>query len=719
MREYKALVRWTEMLVSVLLICVLCTFPVRAADRIRVGCVDIGNFIQMGPDGYPSGYGAEYLDKIAEYAGWEYEYVQAPWDECLELLKEGKIDLLLPAEYSPERARCYLFSSYECCFDFAALVGRKSDNRLYYDDYSGFNGIRVGMIRGNFLNDTFTEYAKLHGFTYEAVYYDTGTQISEALEREEVDAIINGNMEYNIHQKLLAKIDYMPAYFITSVNRPDLMIRLNQALKQVFIENPYYTASLYEKYYGEMESQFAEFTRGETEFVQASGPVTVLISPDDYPFEWYDEKAGECKGAYIDYMRYLGRISGLTFQFIPAKSGASLKEEMKQKKAQVLLSVFNKTRNRNDEGLSYTIPYYNCSFSLIGKKDVSLNLSAKQRIAVVKQVEGIQELLLKKYPLWEIVLYDTPRECLRAVEEQSVDCAMVSSIKLSADRNMLNTNLVVVDDSTASISVYMAVSGEADPILVQVLSKAIAKAGSGPMDEAMYRTLLSAKEHKDFSYFVRTYPLQFAFTVVAVSLMAMGTVMISYDSRQQKIQNQVLQKKNEELEKAIAMQKLLRHKAQTDILTGLKNKSTTEELCRTCLEHADGQNCALFILDLDDFKSINDERGHQAGDAVLKAFGSTLQRCVRQDDVAGRIGGDEFMLFMSGIKDETQLERFAGRIYAALKENPEFEATCSMGIVLARGGQMAYEEWFKQADHALYQAKATGKNRYHIENLAG
>ena len=65
------------------------------------------------------------------------------------------------------------------------------------------------------------------------------------------------------------------------------------------------------------------------------------------------------------------------------------------------------------------------------------------------------------------------------------------------------------------------------------------------------------------------------------------------------------------------MQTLLRRKAQTDSLTGLKNKSTTEELCRTCLEHAQGDICALFILDLDNFKHINDERGHQAGDVAV------------------------------------------------------------------------------------------------------
>ena len=200
--------------------------------------------------------------------------------------------------------------------------------------------------------------------------------------------------------------------------------------------------------------------------------------------------------------------------------------------------------------------------------------------------------------------------------------------------------------------------------------------------------------------------------------MAMGIIFISYDSRHQKLQNLILQKKNEELKAAIAMQKQLRRKAQTDLLTGLKNKTTTEELCRACIEDADGKDLALFVMDLDDFKHINDEQGHQAGDAVLKAFGATLLGCIRQDDIAGRIGGDEFMMLMSGVKDRTQAAGSAARIYTALKENPDFNATCSMGIVLAKGGQMSYEELFGIADAALYTAKDRGKDLYHITETA-
>lgn len=717
MNSLKGRVRYGALMVlTVLFSCVLNIFPVRAADTVRVGCVDIGNFIQMGEDGNVIGYGAEYLYKIAGYAGWEYEFVQAPWEECLDMLRRGEIDLLLPAEYSEERAQDFLFSSYECCFDFAALVGRKSDSRLYYDDYEGFQGIRVGMIKGNYLNGLFEEYSRLHGFTYEPMYYDTGTQIVDALEQGKVDAVINGNMEYSANQKLLAKIDYMPAYFITSIDKPGLMKRLDKALKKIFMDDPYYTASLYNKYYHDIDSQFSEFTREESNFIRDSGPVTVMVAINDYPFEWYDEKSRTCRGAYVDYMKYLGTISGLRFEFLPADDGSSSREQVGQGRAQVLLSTFNHRNGRTDGNLSYTVPYYNCTFSLVGRKDAALNLSSYQRIAVVEKIEGLRDVLREKYPQWEILTYDTPVECLKAVENGSADCAMVSSLKLSADRNMMGASLLVIDGSTAATSVYMGVSESADPRLVQILSKSIAKAGESPMDEAVYATLLSAKERKDLSYIVRTYPLYFAAGVVALSLMAMGIMFMRYDSRHQKIQNQILQRKNDELKAAIAMQKLLRRKAQTDALTGLKNKCTTEELCRACMDNTHGQNCALFILDLDDFKHINDERGHQAGDTVLRAFGTTLQGCVRQDDIAGRIGGDEFMLFMMGVRDEEQLHMFARRIYTALDGNGEFDATCSMGIVLTRSGQIPYEEMFQLADAALYKAKASGKNKHYIEN---
>lgn len=714
-------VRWYEtrhvllLFFSVLIACILCSFNVHAADRIRVGCVDFSSFMKVDKDGHAVGYGAEYLNKISSYTGWQYEYVEAPWNQCLNMLQDGKIDLLFPAEFSEERARNFLFSDYECSVDVISLVGCKTDSRFYYEDEESFEGIRVGMIKGNYLNRLFDDYARRNGFTYEPVYYDA--RMMDALDRGEVDAILNGSMEYNMNQKLLAKIDYVPAYFITSVNNPGLMNELNQALKQIFMENPYYAAGLYNKYYKKQDGRFEEFTRQEVEFIRSSLPVTVLVSPTDFPFEWYDEEKKECRGAYVDYLKELGRMNGLHFKFIQADPDVPFRRQVEEGKAQVLLSTIERGNGEENRRLTCTAPFYNCTFSLVGKKDKKLDLTSCQRIAVVAKV-GMQDMLEYKYPRWKTVSFDTSGECLDAVKEGFADCAMIASLKLSADKSLLGENLLVVDGSTADIPVYLGVSKDAPPLLGGVLSKMIVKAGEGAMDDAMYATLLSSKKmHRDPSYFIRTYPLYFAAGVIGASILAMAIIFICYDSRYQKIQNQILQKKNEELETAIELQRLLRRKAQTDALTGLKNKAATEEMCRICMERERGERCAFIILDLDDFKQINDERGHQAGDAVLRAIGATLKECIRKEDVAGRIGGDEFMLFMTGIRDREQVMRSVRRIFSALKGNPEFEATVSMGIVLAFTDRMTYEELFQTADEAMYKAKGRGKDKFCIEDF--
>lgn len=704
------------MFFSVLLACILYTFTVRAADKIRVGCVDFSSFMKVDKDGFATGYGAEYLNKIAEYTGWEYDYVSAPWNQCLDMLRNGEIDLLLPVEYSRERGKDFLFSDYECCMDVVSLVGRKTDPRFYYDDYESFDGIRVGMIEGSFLNGLFDDYAKNYGFTYQPVYYDTG--MIDALSQGKVDAILNGSMEYNISQKLLAKIDYVPVYFVTSVNEPELMAKLNQALKQLLMDNPYYAAGLYYKYYKKQDSMFEEFTRQETNFIQNSGPISVLVSPSDYPFEWYDKEKRECKGAYVNYLKDLGKTNGLQFEFIPASPDTSARSQVEAGKAQVLLSTIMHRSDEDSKNLNYTAPYCVCTFSLVGKKDTKLDLSSHQRIAVVANVEGIQDLVESRYPLWEIVTYDTFADCLDAVKSGNADCAMVASLKLSASKSLMGDDLLVVNGSTADIPMYMGVSKDASPFLAPALSKMIARAGEGPMDDAVYGALLSdQKEPRNLSYFIRTYPMYFAAVVISISIMGMFIIIMCYDSRFQKKQNQILQKKNEELEAAIGLQKLLRMKAQTDALTGLKNKAATEELCRICMEKNRGKRCAFIILDLDDFKQINDERGHQAGDTVLRAIGTTLGECIRGEDVAGRIGGDEFMLFLTGNMDREQIAGSARRIFAALRGNPDFEATCSMGIVLSYTGSMTYEELFRSADEAMYKAKSKGKNKFYIVDL--
>ena len=95
--------------------------------------------------------------------------------------------------------------------------------------------------------------------------------------------------------------------------------------------------------------------------------------------------------------------------------------------------------------------------------------------------------------------------------------------------------------------------------------------------------------------------------------------------------------------------KLLAERASRDVLSGLLNRETATTYIEQCLQHMrPGDICALFIIDLDNFKQVNDTLGHQAGDQVIQLAARALSGCFRATDIVGRLGGDEFFALLSG-----------------------------------------------------------------------
>ncbi|MBC8528422.1 diguanylate cyclase [Christensenellaceae bacterium NSJ-44] len=151
--------------------------------------------------------------------------------------------------------------------------------------------------------------------------------------------------------------------------------------------------------------------------------------------------------------------------------------------------------------------------------------------------------------------------------------------------------------------------------------------------------------------------------------------------------------------------------------TGLLNKAACEDACRACLAEAGRGTHALLVLDIDDFKQVNDTYGHQEGDRVLRRLGALLQQGFHEDDVIGRIGGDEFLVLMKDIDERTAGERaleMVGRIAWSLSNHPELRATCSAGLAIAPEDSKDFDAVFARADQALYQAKQQGKNRLSV-----
>ena len=161
-------------------------------------------------------------------------------------------------------------------------------------------------------------------------------------------------------------------------------------------------------------------------------------------------------------------------------------------------------------------------------------------------------------------------------------------------------------------------------------------------------------------------------------------------------------------------QEQLQDLAIHDSLTRVRNtRSFTERLAEELKRSRRySRPLALLYLDLDDFKAINDSRGHQTGDAVLKLVADAIRREIRQADVLGRLGGDEFAVLMpetDGPLAEAAAARLALGIRAVFQGNPP--VTASIGVVSCSTSEASPDDVLRQADRAMYEAKRKGKDQ--------
>ena len=163
----------------------------------------------------------------------------------------------------------------------------------------------------------------------------------------------------------------------------------------------------------------------------------------------------------------------------------------------------------------------------------------------------------------------------------------------------------------------------------------------------------------------------------------------------------------------------LAEEASTDKLTGFLNKSSGTEKVSAMCEKNTG---ALVVLDLDSFKLVNDLYGHDMGDKVLGAFADIVRRSIRVNDVASRIGGDEFMLFMDGMNEISGIEELVKRLNDLLTSEAEklmgedfgIPLGISAGVVFVPEFGTDYSILFQYADSSLYRVKQNGKHGYEV-----
>jgi diguanylate cyclase (GGDEF)-like protein len=198
-------------------------------------------------------------------------------------------------------------------------------------------------------------------------------------------------------------------------------------------------------------------------------------------------------------------------------------------------------------------------------------------------------------------------------------------------------------------------------------------------------------------------------TFVALMLLIVGRQLLTV------LDNQALSRR------LAAMVGQLEHRAFHDGLTGLPNRALFRERIGHALRRRSqaGTPLALLFIDLDDFKTVNDQLGHAIGDDLLVAVARRLLTCIRDEDTVARLGGDEFAILLERAPGHEVAVRVAGRILEAMR--PPFtlggaEVRASVGVTVSDATEV--DDVLREADVAMYTAKARGKGRYELASTS-
>lgn len=455
---------------------------------VRVGFFPFDGYHMVDENGYRQGYGYEYLQKMLDYANWEYEYVGydegKSWSDMIQLLKDGQIDMLTSATKTAERENDFAYSDEPIGTSSAILTVKAGNTEYSGEDKSNWSGMRVGMIEGNSRNESFAEFASENGFTYVPVYFNSFSDLKQALSNGTVDAEVTSNLRQLSDEWLIAQFDPKPFYVIVRKDDAQLLSEVNYAIKQIHTYFPEFEDTLFKKYYSANESSQIDFTDEERAFIaqcQKDGTVfQAIIDPDRKPYSYVDD--GRLKGILTDICSEIFSRTGLTVNIAAEESRSEYLGSEKSGAAQICCDLSSNPARAEESGYVLTSSYYDSTIARVTRRDFT---GTAQTVGFVRN-SLVYELMAGKVGRGvEVKYFDSIQDCTDAVKHGDVDAAyLFTRTGQSIFYNDETNTLVCVSMPTEAVSFSIGVSKDENYLLASIIDKASASINDEDISKA-------------------------------------------------------------------------------------------------------------------------------------------------------------------------------------------------------------------------------------------
>lgn len=445
-------------------------FAIEAETRtVRVGYYEDGDYMSKNQQGEYVGFNIEFLQELAKQTDIQFEFVDAAsWPGAYEMLIKGEIDLLPAVYHTEEREKVMQFVTLPMCNIYTTLNVRMDDGRYDYEDFAGFEGMKVGIIRGGVDGEKFKTFCREHNVTLEILEYDETEDLLTALEESAVDGVAITHLGKNSSFRSVAQFAPSPLYFAVAMDKPELLAELNRAMNQILLSNPSYETDLYNKYLAPSPNQKPVFTKEELQYIQAGTPAVVSYDPDFAPLSYQDERTGAFQGVSADVFEFISANSGIEFRF-EAHSQSEGLELLRQGKVDALCHSDGDYLWDGRNNIKSTLYYLSTPATMITR-------NGSDGIRTLALTEGYQlsETVEKDNPEFEVRYYKTAEECLEAVRSKEADATYINTPVASlllgeADHGGLNRAVL----SRYISKMRIGISASADARLFSIIDKCI------------------------------------------------------------------------------------------------------------------------------------------------------------------------------------------------------------------------------------------------------
>lgn len=674
-----------------------------ASNVIKVGYPSVAGFTEI-EDGIYRGYAYDYLTEISKYTGWEYEFIEMSLNDMIYKLRDGDIDLAAGMLKNEQTEEMYDFPKESAGYTYTTLCALKENDLINGTDYETLNGIKVGYYEGS--------HVKLSGFMkfceeneiedVELIPYELGgsTDLLDALKAKEVDAILSGDLLLQGEEKVVCKFNPIPYYFATTKGKKEILEGLNTALSKIKENNVNFDQQLYNNHFKDRNDDSLYLTQEELEYINQLKPLKAVYLDNFAPMQDYNPETKRAEGIYIDIMELIAQKSGLRYELVKANNFEEANEMIKNNEVDVLICAPDSYLLATKYGYTLTQEYLEANMVRVfdanhqGQED-------KQIIAIPRgyfyhKLEGE----------YDIQYYDTLEDCLEAVKKGKVTSTYGNSYVISKYlASGLYSNLSTYFEEIP-VKAAIGISKPVDVTLMNIINKSVSSITEVEFKNIIYSNTLQVNGHVTLRQFFFDNLLFCCVVILLFVLLIYIIIRIKY--------------------KRLLQDRLyLLEKSQTDALTGIYNREAGEGLVTTYLQTIKPSlYSALIIMDIDYFKQVNDYLGHQIGDALLVEFSQVLKQIFSYHDIIFRLGGDEFIVFMTELESndlqiiDSKLQETRQRMNKVLSHKGKSQTiSLSIGAVVTKQ-DYDFCELYREADQMLYEVKRNGRNGAKVKTLS-